>query len=269
MPEGAELRARGRRVRAWWILAIVVSIGLALIAVAVGPLRALVPGCMFAASGSCIRILFIGNSYTSVNDLPATVMRLAQSNGLAVEVSAVDPPGATLLFHISSQSVFKVISGTAWTAVVLQEASQIPSVADLRDEAMIPAETALVSAVRAAGARPYLFEAWAHRDGWAERNLSRAAMQAAIADSYARVSLSLGVDVAPVGSAWKRAETEAPQIELWQADGSHPTKAGTYLAACVLYRTVLGLSPVGIAESDGLSSADAAILQQIAAESVP
>lgn len=258
-----------RRAAIGGILAIVVAIGLATAAMRLGPLRGLTPGCLFAAQDACIRVLFIGNSYTSVNDLPATFARLARSTGQAVEIAAIDPGGATLLEHASTQAVRTTIFGTVWTAVVLQEASPVAAASDLQEQWMIPAATELVSAIRAAGARPYLFEAWAHQDGLPESGLSRPAMQAAIADSHARLATLLRLDVARVGSAWKRAETEAPQIGLWQADGSHPTVAGTYLAACVLYGTIIGRTPVGLTELDGLSSTDATILQRIAAESIP
>jgi hypothetical protein len=235
----------------------------------VGSLRTVGSGCAFAAQGECRRILFIGNSYTSVNDLPETFARLARSTGVRIEVAAIDPGGATLADHAASSDVLRAISGTAWTAVVIQEQSEIPAAADLRDRQMAPAAAALVTAIRADRAQPFLFETWAHRGGWPDRNMDRVTMQSAIDDAYRRLAASLGVIVAPAGRAWSRALAEAPAIELWQPDGSHPTAAGTYLAACVLVDTILGPGKTGSGETGGLSGADAATLRKVANETIP
>jgi hypothetical protein len=213
---------------------------------------------------TCLRVLFLGNSYTSVNDLPDTFAALARSAGLHVEVVAIDPGGQTLAGHAAADEI-PAAGSNPFSAVVLQEQSEIPAAADLVASEMAPAAARLVAATRAARATPVLFETWAHRDGWPERNLDRTAMQAAIADAYRRIGADLGVRVAEVGSAWERAASAVPAIELWQDDGSHPTRAGTYLAACVLLRAVTGRSPVGLSETAGLSGSEAAALQAVAA----
>ena len=78
-----------------------------------------------------------------------------------------------------------------------------------------------------------------------------------------------------------RARRELPGVSLWASDGVHPTPAGTYLTACVLYATLTGRSPVGIpgrtvrATTDSrtfrpveLAEADAAALQGVAVATV-
>jgi hypothetical protein len=55
---------------------------------------------------------------------------------------------------------------------------------------------------------------------------------------------------------------------LWQSDGVHPTVRGTYLAACVFFDSIFGRSPVGLTYHDGLSDAEAALLQRAAAGGV-
>ena len=94
-------------------------------------------------------------------------------------------------------------------------------------------------------------------------------MQAAIDVAYRDVAARNGAFVVPAGEAWDRVTREAPGIALWQADGSHPTVAGTYLAACVLYASLAGRSPVGLAETGGLPAADAATLQRFGRSVVP
>ncbi len=222
-------------------------------------------GCAFAGDG-CLRVLFIGNSYTSVNDLPGTFAALVRSGGGAVETTMIAPGGAFLADEAASPDVAAAIAGSPWTAVVLQEQSQAPAAPSVRDARMVPAVATLVAAIRADGAQPYLLETWAHRDGWPERGLDRVAMQAALNAAYRDVAARNAAVVVPAGEAWARAVREAPAIVLWQADGSHPTPAGTYLAACVLYASLTGHSPEGLAESGGLATAEATTLQKIATD---
>ena len=74
--------------------------------------------------------------------------------------------------------------------------------------------------------------------------------------------------VAPVGPAWWSVLGSEARPGLWQGDGSHPTRKGTYLAACVFYATIFDESPVGLGYHGGLSADEASTLQQIAASTV-
>jgi hypothetical protein len=66
-----------------------------------------------------------------------------------------------------------------------------------------------------------------------------------LADSFFKAGAQLHVKVAPAGLAFAEALKQQPQLRLNMKDG-HPRMTGTYLAACVLYRTITGKSPVGI-----------------------
>ncbi len=153
--------------------------------------------------------------------------------------------------------------------MVLQEQSQVPAIVAARMQRMEPAARTLVGKIRAIGARPILFETWGHRDGSPEDGLPDfATMEAALEQGYDQVASDVGAQVAPVGVAWRTARLVAPQIDLWQPDGSHPTMAGTYLAACVIYATIFGRSPVGLGYDAGLGADTAHVLQSVAAQTV-
>jgi len=144
-PRRRQATRRPRIVVVLMVVGLVVAAGL----LAVGPARRLLSGCAFAGN-RCIRVLFIGNSYTSVNDLPATFAELASSGGVAVEVDAIDPGGQTLAGHAAAPDVLAAITGRRWTTVVLQEQSEIPAATDLFDRETVPAATTLVAAGRLA-----------------------------------------------------------------------------------------------------------------------
>ncbi|HTX79087.1 MAG TPA: DUF4886 domain-containing protein [Longilinea sp.] len=217
----------------------------------------------------CTRVLFIGNSYTSVNDLPATFTALAKSGGHAVQTNAADEGGWTLDDHVKASETANLLSLGRWDYVVLQEQSQFPSVEPYRTQIMYPAARSLVQQVRATGAQPIFFLTWAHRDGWPEEGLTTyEAMQARIDAGYLGIAGELDVPVAPVGPAWQAAMQRDPQLALWQSDNSHPTQQGTYLAACVFYAAIFRQSPVGLSYTAGLPADTAGELQSIAADTV-
>ena len=228
------------------------------------------PACTTSAgSASCLRVLFVGNSYTYVNDLPIMFTDLAASGGHAVATGMLATGGATLVDHAAAADTATALASTHWNVVVLQEQSQIPSVDAFREAQMYPAARQLVGMIRATGAEPIFFLTWAHRYGWPENGLlGYGSMQAAVDDGYVRIASEQHAVTAPVGYAWAALLDREPQAELWQSDGSHPTVEGTYLAACVFYTTIFGQSPRGLGYHGDLPDDEAATVQEIAAKVV-
>jgi len=225
------------------------------------------PGCQAEAPDSrpCTRVLFLGNSYTAVNDLPATLADLAWSGRRRVETAVQAPGGWTLVDHASAKETAELLAGSKWDFVVLQEQSEIPSVESLRQSTMYPAARELVAMVRGAGAVPIFFVTWAHRDGWPENGMaSYSSMQDAIDAGYLFIAGEQHAAVAPVGFAWSEVVGEESTPDLWQGDGSHPTTKGTYLAACVFYAAIFKESPIGLGYHPWLSDGDAVQAQDAA-----
>ncbi len=227
-------------------------------------------GCGFTGDSTpCTRVLFIGNSYTSVNDLPSVFAKLARAGGHRVETGRATADGARLADHATSSATTAAITSAKWNIVVLQEQSQIPAIEQFRQSEMYPAARALVAMVRQAGAQPMFFLTWAHRDGWPENGLiGYSTMQSAIDDAYLAIAGEQHAAVAPVGYAWQTLLGEEASPGLWLDDGAHPTEKGTYLAACVFYAAIFGESPEGLAFRGNLSDAEASKLQEVAAATV-
>jgi hypothetical protein len=61
---------------------------------------------------------------------------------------------------------------------------------------------------------------------------------------------------------------EHPGIDLYQTDKSHPSLAGTYLAACTAFVTLIGKSPRHLSYNGGLDPQVALTLQRVARDSV-
>jgi len=219
-------------------------------------------------SVACTRVLFIGNSYTYVNDLPSTFARLAGSAGRPVEVSSVANGGETLSQHAAASDSLDAIASRRWTYVVLQEQSETPATWPGRTS-MYPAVRSLAGVIESAGATPMLFMTWAHRDGLPTAGLADyGAMQQPIDDAYLAIARELSVPVAPVGYAWSQVRRDHPEIGLWADDGSHPSGAGTYLAACVFYASIFRASPAGLTFYGDVGADQARLLQDEAGSRV-
>ena len=226
-------------------------------------------GCRGSQDSSCTRVLFIGNSYTFVNDLPNTFAKLATSGGHHVEVGMSAQGGWTLADHVQSPDTLNLLNSAKWNFVILQEQSQIPSVEAARAQGMYPAARQLVQKVREIGAEPIFFITWAHRGGMPENGMNDyQSMQTQINYGYMTIARDLNVPTAPVGAAWGAALQEHPELTLWQEDGSHPTERGTYLAACVFYAVIFHENPNSLTYRADLSRETAEALRAIAAKTV-
>ena len=216
--------------------------------------------------GPVTQVLFIGNSYTYVNDLPGTFGKLACSGGHKVAMDMAASGGWTLAQHAASPDTLGKLQGQKWDFVILQEQSEIPAVQGSRVQSMYPAARQLVAKIRQDGAKPIFFLTWGHQDGLPANGLPNyTAMQNQLAIGYYGIANELGVPVAPVGAAWLVGRLQPNPPDLWQSDGSHPTEQGTYLAVSVFYAQIFQQSPEGLAYTAGLSQDAAQNLQTLAA----
>jgi hypothetical protein len=215
--------------------------------------------CGGLASGTAIstHVLFIGNSFTAFNGGINE-----QLEGLAPwsETSLIAPGGYTLEQHWQEGAALQSIRQGGWQFVVLQEQSQTPvfDAGKFRRYAR-----AFDMEIRRSGAQTILLMTWERPD-----SIDLGVTSANLAAAYNAAGKELGAMVAPAGVAFARSLRERPELALYGQDG-HPTRDGTYLAACVLYAVMFGQSPIDNTYWDATVSADtAAYLQRIAAETV-
>jgi hypothetical protein len=201
-----------------------------------------------------LRVLFIGNSMTYLNDLPRLTARLAASAKppRALETEFVGEGGATLRRHWEAGRALEAIRAGNWDYVVLQEQS---GTAQIRNHEFQDYARRFDAEIKKAGAKTLLFLSWARLDAPHDLRL--------VVEEFGSVAAEVKAAVAPIGLAWHHALQENSALRLHYDDGSHPGPAGTYLTACVLYTMLYAASPVGL-DRGGLSEADAAFLQRTA-----
>jgi Domain of unknown function (DUF4886) len=217
-----------------------------------------------------VRVLFIGNSLTYYNGMPGMVRDLAKGNpdGPAVFAVQYARGGSTLDDALGDDRLMELIADERWQTIVLQESSNISSRPRDVEADMVPAATALDAMGRARRARTVLFETWGYEDGLPGFQDSYEWMQRRVYWTYRTVGGRLGAAVAPVGEAWQAAVRRRPGIDLWKGDGLHPTRAGSYLTACVLYAMLTGRDPADSSFTAGLDLAEALWLARLADERV-
>jgi hypothetical protein len=199
-----------------------------------------------AQTGSRERILFIGNSYTYFNNLPGVLEQFANSSRPgSLETKLIVVGGATLKSLWEKGDAIKTIQQGGWTYVVLQEQStlgqgrSINGIPQINDPAMFFEYGRRFDAeIRKAGAKTVFYMTWARHDS--PQN------QAKLSAAYTSIAKELGAILVPVGQAWEMSLHEKPNLALHQIDNSHPTPAGTYLAACVFYAVLLKRNPAGL-----------------------
>ena len=216
-------------------------------------------------------VLFIGNSYTGVNDLPNTFRQVALSLGDTVTTSAQTPGGYTLIGHSTTPATLDAIASQPWDFVVMQEQSQLGALPfDVTDTELGALQ--LVAAIEENDecTYPVFYMTWGRQNG---DDLNCAdfpfmctydGMQQGLRDNYVALAELNDAFVAPVGVAWKQVRDTHPFINLYNPDGSHPSVEGTYLAACVFYSTLFQQSCVGAGFVSSVQPDTAAILRGIA-----
>jgi len=190
-----------------------------------------------------VRILFVGNSYTSRNDLPRLVSELAAAAPQPREVhtQAIVAGGASLKRHWNAGKVQAALTATPWDYVVLQEQSTLPFKNAQRYHENV---RLFHPEIARHGAKTVLYLTWP-RQQTPER-------QDEITRAVEAIGAEVGALVVPVGPAWHRAMQGDPSLKLYVDDGSHPTAAGSYLAACVFLAALFDQQPSGWSLADKL-----------------
>ena len=201
-----------------------------------------------------MKVLFIGNSFTGRNNVPGLVAQLAESRGKQLQHRLISAGGASLRMHWNKGDAQKAVQQTRYDYVVLQEQSTLPIKNPLRMHENI---RLFDQAIKASGAKTALYLTWARQ------NVPET--QKAITNAYMTIGEELGSVVVPVGLAWQNFIRKHSHPVLHDADKSHPSLAGSYLAACVFFAVLFGESSFGVASNlKALPQAEAELLQKTA-----
>lgn len=112
-----------------------------------------------------LKVLFLGNSYTYVNDLPQLIKNLATSAGKNVFTDQNTPGGYRLDQHKNNLTTLTKIQLENWDFVVLQEQSQVPTIDFTRYNWMYPSAQELDSLISLQNSQTVFFMTWGRKFG--------------------------------------------------------------------------------------------------------
>lgn len=214
------------------------------------------------------KVLFIGNSFTFYNDVPALFRQIAAGAGKEVAVESVTQGSWTLTKfadetdEYGKQVAAKLRASDDYDAVILQEQSARP----LKNySGFLSAAKALRDKINATqrDCKIYLYATWGYKDEADSRNMTIPEMEAALRAKYDEVAAEIGATVSPVGAAFSAvyaahkdvndnyyldpdAYKNSPEREYalyFAADNKHPSYSGSFLSASVHVAAVLGIDP--------------------------
>jgi hypothetical protein len=205
-----------------------------------------------------LRVLFLGNSLTYVNDLPGMVAEIAAAAGGDVTIEVRDESQANFAIedHWNRGASMSALGDGPWHVVVMQQGpSSLPeNQAYLREWTVRMADR-----IRDRGARPGLYMVWPDD--------SRPQAFDAVSTAYREAAVAADAALYPAGEAWRAAWRADPTLALYGPDGFHPSELGTYLAALTIFHGVTGQSVVGLSTTHA-SPEVAELLQRAAEEAV-
>ncbi|WP_328327431.1 hypothetical protein OHA70_00920 [Kribbella sp. NBC_00382] len=196
-----------------------------------------------------MRILFVGNSFTARNNLPALIATLAAERGITIDHKLISAGGASLRQHLNAGKALAELAIGNYDTVVLQEQSTLP----LKNPARMHENIRdFHTAITEVGAQTALYMTWSRKNQ----------PQAPFTTAYATIAAELGCTLVPAGLIWEHFQSAHPTPSLHDADNSHPALAGSYLTACVFLISLLQEDPTGIdVPVKGLPEQTAAVLR--------
>lgn len=198
------------------------------------------------------KVLFVGNSFSFYNNgIHNHLGSLIRANGqwqrgknrLRLQTLS----GGHIYEHLEGLQATLTNDNRGWQAVVLQAHSN-EAILDTKKARFASSLAKAIDIVRSHQLQPILFMTWAYKgdDDMAQDLLS----------AYIEQANMHQIPLVPVGLAFAEAAKLLPNIELYvqdvlgikesdrgsiityQKDLKHPSRAGTYLAACVFYASL-------------------------------
>ncbi len=250
------------------------------------------------------RLIMVGNSYTAQNSLHELVAQALEGTvpgWSQVKGHPLTQGGATLDQHAAQadgtngatpwrEALVTGAEAGSWDWVVLQDQSQVPGFPQSNSQWQASRDGALIldDIIQDGGAETVFLLTWGRRDGDSgnpDRYPDFLTMQERLTEGYLAYALACAADgsqpwVIPAGHAWRTIHQDLEEAgldpssgetdftALYSSDGSHPSLAGSYLAAISAAAALTGRSVAQVQPPPGVDEALAATLRDAADRTV-
>ena len=217
-----------------------------------------------------MKVLFIGNSYTFFNDMPALLESLARENGRELTADSVTKGGRRLYENLkegdeNGERIKTLANENEYDALILQEQSFL-AIVDY--ESFLVGIRSLVTLVKAK--RNILYATWGRKTGsekLAELGLTSDEMTNKLTEAYISAAKHVNAEISHVGKAFLKISHALSTLDIYNPDLSHPSYLGSAVAAICHYRKLFGDMPRSI-ECFALESVPKAELISLIAEAL-
>ncbi|OIP00193.1 MAG: hypothetical protein AUJ98_08840 [Bacteroidetes bacterium CG2_30_33_31] len=223
-----------------------------------------------------IKVLFIGNSFTSQNDLPNLFSQLSKGSGKSVIIASYMPGGISVgdisqgnQAHMNNPIVYSLIKSNDWDYLVLQDNQgrfclgyQHFSPSSLVIEGHLKIRDSLLYYHPCA--HLIFFAGFGPKNGYPPYGNTGASLIDSIYHNYKYLNDTAKQILAPIGPAFLRIISNYSAIDLWGSDLTHPSLHGSFLTACVIYSTIFKSSPTQSPYNPGIATAEDLLLKNIA-----
>lgn len=170
-----------------------------------------------------LRVAYVGNSLTSVNDVPRWVQWLADEAGRSMAHASLTLPNYSLEDHwyVGTQDVLRKMK--ADVVVMQQGPSSLPE----NQEHLAHWAGEFATVIREAGGEPALYMVWpaaSYRESFP-----------AVYESYRRAAVGVAGLFVPAGQTWVEAWDLDPSLLFYSNDGFHQSALGALAAAMTIY----------------------------------
>lgn len=212
-----------------------------------------------------MKILMLGNSYTYFFDMPEILQALLDENKVEAQVDAITAGGRVLWQNLDENDalhaeIVEKCKQNAYDVLILQEQS---SNAMEHYREFLHGVCGCVALVKPA--RTVLYATWGRKEGCDlldEFGWTNQTMTEGLAAAYDAAATKVGGVSAHVGKCFYEIRKAYPGIELYDPDLSHPSYAGSCVAALALYKKLVGNLPASTA-SLKMDAADTARVYEV------
>lgn len=209
------------------------------------------------------RVLFIGNSYTFAYSMPNIIQELIEQSGDSAEVEYSAVGGFYLKNHSQNEETINKIKEGNWDIIVIQEQSQLPALSDeVVSKESYPYLLTLDSLIEQYNfcAKKYLFMTWGRKIGDTDncakypKLCTYQGMDRELRFRYLEYANILNANVVPAGLVWNYIRANYPELELYEPDGSHPSRIGAIANSYTFYSFLFDKNPNDIIDNDDIDT---------------
>jgi len=198
------------------------------------------------------RILFVGNSLTSNNNVPELVKEIGAQSGKLIALDNVLRGNYSLEDHWEDGIFQKMMDDGHYDFVVAQQG---PSALPESQVLLLTYATRMANLCKEKNAKLAMYMVWPSQE--------RSFDHDNVIYSYTQAALKTESLLCPAGLAWKYAWEADPSLALYASDLFHPSLAGSVLAALTIYGGLTGVSNFDFIKLDETSWGKGAITSDI------